>query len=376
MVVVLVAFLTIGLAIPVLPLHVHQDLGLATAWVGVVTGVQFAASLISRPWAGRFADNQGPRRAVTGGLLAACAAGLLYLLSLELTATPLLSVAILLLGRALLGAAESFILTGAVTWGLSRAGDGSAGKVIAWMGTSMFAAFAMGAPLGTVLYAQHGFGAVALATAVAPLATLLLIVPLRPVVPVHASGPKFWSVLRQIWIPGVGAALSAVGFGAITTFASLLFVERNWSPIWLPFTAYAGGLIAARLAFGHVPDRIGGAKAALFSIIVEAAGLALIYLAQSAAIATVGAALTGLGYALVFPGFGVEVAGRTASRARGVAMGAYTACPDFALGVSGPALGLIAGSLGLPAVFLVSSATALSSVVAAAWLLYKTPRLP
>ena len=79
MVVVLVAFLTIGLAIPVLPLHVHQDLGLATAWVGVVTGVQFAASLISRLWAGRFADHQGSRRAVTGGLLGACAAGLLYL---------------------------------------------------------------------------------------------------------------------------------------------------------------------------------------------------------------------------------------------------------------------------------------------------------
>ncbi len=46
--VVSVAFLVIGFALPVLPLHVHQDLGLSTFVVGLVTGSQFAASLISR----------------------------------------------------------------------------------------------------------------------------------------------------------------------------------------------------------------------------------------------------------------------------------------------------------------------------------------
>jgi MFS family permease len=61
---------------------------------------------------------------------------------------------VLLAGRALLGAAESFIITGATAWGLSRVGAGNAGKVIAWMGTAMFAGFAAGAPLGTMLYAS------------------------------------------------------------------------------------------------------------------------------------------------------------------------------------------------------------------------------
>src|SRR4051794_12700515 len=45
--VVSVAFLVIGLALPVLPLHVHQDLGLSTFVVGLVAGSQFAAALIS-----------------------------------------------------------------------------------------------------------------------------------------------------------------------------------------------------------------------------------------------------------------------------------------------------------------------------------------
>ena len=49
--VVFVAFLVIGAAMPVLPLHVHDGLGFGTFVVGLVAGSQFAASLISRPWA-------------------------------------------------------------------------------------------------------------------------------------------------------------------------------------------------------------------------------------------------------------------------------------------------------------------------------------
>ena len=159
--VVLVAFLVIGLALPVLPLHVHQGLGLSTFVVGLVTGSQFAASLISRVWSGHYADRRGAKRAVVVGLLTAVVSGLLYLLSLTFVGTPWLSVTILLFGRALLGGAESFIITGAVSWGLALAGPHNAGRVIAWVGMSMFAALAFGAPVGTTLYAIGGFVAVA-----------------------------------------------------------------------------------------------------------------------------------------------------------------------------------------------------------------------
>src|SRR5438874_1393969 len=117
MAVVLVAFLVIGLALPVLPLHVHQGLGLGTFVVGLVAGSQFAVSLVSRVWSGHYADRSGAKRAVLAGLLTVAAAGMLYLLSLRFVGTPWVSVAILLLGRALLGGAESFIITGALSWG-------------------------------------------------------------------------------------------------------------------------------------------------------------------------------------------------------------------------------------------------------------------
>jgi hypothetical protein len=89
----------------------------------------------------------------------------------------------------LLGGAESFIITGATTWGPVCIGAHNAGKVIAWTGTAKFAAFAAGAPLGTILYNSGGFGLVAAATAATPLATLFLIAPLRPIRAALASCP-------------------------------------------------------------------------------------------------------------------------------------------------------------------------------------------
>ncbi|MGC1779271.1 MAG: arabinose transporter [Xanthobacteraceae bacterium] len=369
--VVLIGFLIIGLALPVLPLHVHADLGFGAFTVGLVTGSQFGASLVSRVSAGRYADGRGPKRAVVVGLLTAIAAGLLYLLSLRFTAAPMVSVTILLAGRALLGRAESFIITGAVAWGLHRAGAHNAGRVIAWIGMAMFAALALGAPVGTALYGFGGFAAVAIATTLMPLATVLLVARLSPAPPQRGERPSLLSVAGAVWLPGVGSAASSIGFGAMIAFSSLLAAERGWTPVWLPFSAFAIALVAARFLFGHAPDRLGGARVALVCVAIEATGLALIWLAGSAAAAAAGAALAGFGYSLVYPGLGVEAVRRAPPQSRGLAMGAYTVFLDVALGFGSPALGLVAGRFGLDAVFLAATLAVLATAAVAVRLLYR-----
>ena len=163
--------------------------------------------------------------------------------------------------------------------------------------------------------------------------------------------------------------MGSVGFGAIATFSSLLFADRGWTPVWLAFSAYAASLIIARVAFGHLPDRLGGARVALWFILIETAGLTLMWLAAGVLAATIGAALAGFGYAVVFPGLGVEAVRRAPPESRGVAMGAYTACLDIALGVSGPVLGAIAGRAGLSSVFLASAVVVLGAAFIAERLL-------
>ena len=367
--VVFVAFLVIGVAMPVLPLHVHNGLGFGTIVVGLVAGSQFAAALISRPWAGHYSDRSGAKRAVVVGLMAASASGLLYLFSLLFSGAPLTSIAMLLLGRALLGGAESFIITAAVSWGLALVDPRSMGKVIAWVGSAMFAAFAIGAPAGSALYAGYGFAAIAVATVVAPLGALLLVAALPTVAPVPHTRFSFAKVVGAVWVPGFGSALGSVGFGAVTTFAALLFANRGWANGWLAYTAYATAFILARVFFRHVADTIGGAKVALVCALIEVVGQALIWLAPRPEIAFAGAALTGFGFSLVYPGFGVEAVRRVPAHSRGLAMGAYTAFLDLAQGLASPALGVIASGTRLNVVFLASAITVLGAALVASWLL-------
>jgi MFS family permease len=367
---VFVAFLVTGLAMAVLPLHVHDGLGLGTFVVGLVAGAQFIASLLSRFWSGSYADSRGGKRAVVIGLLLAAASGLLYFLSLRFVSAPVTSAMVLLMGRAVLGGAESFIITGALSWGLALAGPQNTGKVMAWVGTTIYVAFAIGAPAGSALYATYGFASIALATTLIPLITLLLVSPRQAVAPpTHTRRPSFTRVVGAVWAPGVGLAFSSVGFGAITTFVVLLFSQRGWSLAWLTLTVFATAFVLARLLFSHLADRIGGAKVALVSALIEAIGLALVWLAPCGALALIGAGVTGFGYSLVYPGFGVEAVRRAPAESRGLAMGAYTAFLDLALGLANPALGLVAGRVGLGAVFLTSALAVTCSAGVAAQLL-------
>src|SRR5262245_42157546 len=75
--------------------------------------------------------------------------GFIYFGSLALLDRPIASAAALFVGRAVLGVAESFVITGGVAWGLALAGGQHSGKVIAWVGMAMFAALALGAPIGS-----------------------------------------------------------------------------------------------------------------------------------------------------------------------------------------------------------------------------------
>ena len=370
---ILTSFLVIGLAMPVIPLHVHDDLGLPAFYVGLVAGAQFGASFLTRFRAGVYADTRGARRSMLLGLCLAAVAGGPYYLSLLLMHSPFVSMAVLLAGRGILGAGESFIITGASTWGIIRAGANNTGMVLSWVGTAMYIAYAVGAPLGTMLFESIGFEAVAAATIVLPLLASAFILPLAAVRPVSKARASFTRVVRAVWVPGVGLAFSSIGFGAITTFIVILFAQNGWGQAWLAFTLLSVFFMLGRIFLGHLPDRMGGAKIALVCLIIEAAGQVCIWIAPSSVLAFVGAALTGLGYSLVYPGLGVEAVRAASPDQRGMAMGVYTAFLDLALGIAGPALGLVASLAGIKLIYGVSAVAVLCSG-AVAWRLTRSQR--
>ncbi|WP_353474226.1 arabinose transporter [Salipiger sp. H15] len=359
--VVFVSFLVIGIGLPSLPLHVHQDLGFGPGIVGLVAGSQFCAALVSRLWAGNLADRRGAKRAVELGLILAVFGGLTYCVSLQSTA-PVLAASVLVLARTLIGAAESLIITGGIAWGLGLVSAGQEGKAISWIGMSMFAAFAFSGPLGGFLYKQFGFWAIALPTLIVPGAVLLWVRGMPKVAPTGNRQGSALSVLRSVMLAGIAFSLSGVTFGAMVSFVVLYYAAQGWNGEFLAFSVFAAALLLTRLVAGGLPDRLGGARVALVCLVIQAVGLFIVVLSPGMMLATLGVALAGVGFSLVFPGLGLEAILRAPEQQRGLAMGTYNAFLDLTLGLGSPLLGAAAHVFGLGAVFAVAGLGALLAI--------------
>ncbi|HYS68001.1 MAG TPA: MFS transporter [Paraburkholderia sp.] len=355
-------YLTIGIPLAVLPGYVHDDLGYSAVLAGAAISVQYLATLASRPLAGRSADTLGPKRTVSIGLLGCGASGILLLLAVLCERWPVLSLGLLVCSRLVLGFGESLCGTGAILWGIGRVGTSNNARVISWNGIATYGALAVGAPLGVAI--AHTVGFAALGILVIALAALgfYLARPMAPVPVVHGERMSYRSVFTRVLPHGIGLALGSVGFGSIATFITLFYAAKNWPNAALSLTVFGTLFIGARLLFANTIKTYGGFRVAIASFSFECVGLLMLWLAPEPHIALAGAALTGFGFALVFPALGVEAVGLVPPASRGAALSAYSVFLDLSLGITGPLAGYIAGEFGYGSVFLFAAVAAAAAV--------------
>jgi len=350
-------YLAIGIQLSILPSYVVSK-GFGSLTAGLVISVQYVATLASRPYAGRMADESGPKKSVVYGLVACGVSGVLLWLSSRAGLSSGADLGLLVAGRLALGVGESWISTGSMLWAIARVGAGNTADVIAWNGIATYGALALGAPLGVIVEKTTGFqgigclvfalGAIALPFALAKPATAVLrgaALPLR-------------QVMSRVLPFGLTLALGAVGFGTIAAFITLDYASHHWSNAVSCLSLFGVCFVGSRLFFSGMIGQRGGFQVALVSFATECMGLLLIWLAPSPSVALAGAALSGLGFSLVFPALGVEVIGTIPPQNRGTVLGLYSAFLDLALGVTGPIAGLVAARFGYASAFLTAAGAA------------------
>ena len=371
-----IGYLSIGIPLAVLPGYVHNNLGYGTVIAGLVISVQYLATLLSRPYASRIIDNQGSKRAILYGLSGCGLSGVLMLVSSWLSATPSLSLATLLLGRLVLGSAESLVGSASIGWGIGRVGAANTAKVISWNGIASYGAIAIGAPLGVVMVNHWGLWSMGASIIALSVVGLLLAWPKQAAPIVSGVRLPFLHVLGRVLPHGTGLALGSIGFGTIATFITLYYATNHWENAALCLSLFGASFIGARLLFGNLINRIGGFRVAIGCLGVETLGLLLLWLAPNPELALAGAALSGFGFSLVFPALGVEAVNLVPASSRGAAVGAYSLFIDLSLGITGPLVGAVAAGFGFASIFLFAALAAFSGLMLSLYLYRQTKRSP
>jgi len=364
-----IAYLCIGSTLAILPTYVHLHLGVSTLLAGLMVSLQYIATFLSRPRAGRLTDTLGPRRTTLFGLIAAAISGAFLL------ASPLLlhfgfwpSVISLILSRLAIGIGESMISTGATMWGIGRTGMAHTAKVISWNGVATYLALAIGAPLGAVL--EPRFGLLSVGALILALCLIALLCALRMPDTHTFAGESvpMRSILLHVTPYGLALALSGMGFGVIATFITLYFAQLNWTGAALSLTIYGFSFVIIRIAFNSFITRFGGFPVTIVSCAIEVIGLAFIALGHTHTLVYLGCALVGVGFSLVFPALGTEAANAFPPSVRGSVIGIYCAFVDFSFFLTGPLAGAVIHTWGYRAVFLATAGAVITAIAITAWL--------
>lgn len=357
-----VVYLAIGLPLAILPAYVHFRLGFSAALAGLVISIQYIATFLSRPWAGHISDHQGAKVSVIWGMSMCTASGALLLLAALLHGMHWISMTALVLSRLALGLGESLGSTGATLWGITAVGQEHTAKVISYNGICTYGATAVGAPLGVLLESRFGLGAIGILTLGLCAVSVFMAMSKHPVPVVHGEHLPFASVLGRVAPHGAALALSGLGYSVLATFVTLFYVSRHWQGAALCLTVFGFAFIASRIAFIHTIDRFGGFPVAIVCMIVESIGVFLLWRAQSPWMALAAAAVTGFGFALVFPAIGVEAVRRVPQKNRGTALGVYTGFSDVSFFLVGPTAGAVIGAWGYASAFLFAFVSVLAAL--------------
>jgi predicted MFS family arabinose efflux permease len=345
----------------------HWPGWLAQRWeseimIGLLVAAMSVAAIISRPFVGRMMDTRGRRIVMLVGGVIHVLATLLYL-ALDLLADP--SWLAIVGVRVVHGVAQAGMFSVLFTFAADIVPAERRAEGIALYGISGMIPMAVGVLLGEWVIVDGDYTRVFQLAGVCALAGLLASA-LLPETRSGAPGRSFFTAarapeLRPLWFVGTSFAM---GLAAYFVFLKTYLIEApELGSMSLFFMTYAIAAVLLRVLFGWVPERLGLIRVLIPSLVIAAAGLAMIALATGPLHLVIAAVACGVGHGFAFPIISALVVTRAQPDERGSAIALFTALFDLGVLLGGPCFGVSARYAGYPVTFALAGALCITATL-------------
>jgi predicted MFS family arabinose efflux permease len=345
----------------------HWPGWLAQRWeseimIGLLVAAMSVAAILSRPFVGRMMDTRGRRIVMLVGGVIHVLATLLYL-ALDLLADP--SWLAIVGVRVVHGVAQAGMFSVLFTFAADIVPAERRAEGIALYGISGMIPMAVGVLLGEWVIVDGDYTRVFQLAGVCALAGLLASA-LLPETRSGAPGRSFFTAarapeLRPLWFVGTSFAM---GLAAYFVFLKTYLIEApELGSMSLFFMTYAIAAVLLRVLFGWVPERLGLIRVLIPSLVIAAAGLAMIALATGPLHLVIAAVACGVGHGFAFPIISALVVTRAQPDERGSAIALFTALFDLGVLLGGPCFGVSARYAGYPVTFALAGALCITATL-------------
>ena len=346
-----IGFMGTGTILPVLPLHLVNDLQTKGLILGLILGVFPFAALGGRFLGGWSTDVKGRRQTLAFCLLGVSLAGFLLVF-------PLGPIELFLV-RLVQGFFQGAASVAAVTWIMDISSDKERPHSLAMIGAGVWGGTTLGVMVGGLINSLSICGLVAGAI------TLLGIPALK-----SANNPEIRVVENQnrtfmpkaSIVPGTTFGLGATAYSAVIGFL-VLHLNGNEANGVLALTFFTGTVLVGRFVVVPIATRFGLQRSVKPVLLMSAMGLVLIAFSTSTWQGILGVIAIGLAHSVLWPALASVVGSRVSTEERGAAVGFMTGLYDIAVGVSSVIYGLLATQTSTKLVFLIAAIFVICGII-------------
>lgn len=284
----LLMFCGFQILLPTLPIYA-KTLGGSDAALGWLIGSSTVASLLIRPISGMVMDKAGRKGILIGGIC--------IIILVTMTYGWLPTVGVIIAARFIHGVGWAMASTASSTIASDKIPKNRFGEGMGFFSLSSSLSIAIAPSVGLTLLNKQSFSSIIVLSSGLSIAVLFLSIFLKgEKTPKANESIKPAPYEKSSVLPSVVMFFTSATYGSLTSFLSLYALDKGISNIGMFFTIYAIFLLVLRPIYGKLTDRFGFHVVVFPGLVLVAAAMILLSMADTMFMFLVIAAIYGMGF--------------------------------------------------------------------------------